>query len=683
MARVSTATEGLYAEVSAANLPDGGDLKLEVADSNQTVVQTLPLTVAGEVATIDVSTDVAQTWPDDVLFRLRATMPEGSVTSRWMTNGSGGINWVRRGTQEVDIYSVLDIPHALASVEFRTTSDNVVTELDAGSQYKVFIDLQDTEGVYAADGAAADAAQLVLMDVDIGSETFVRRVEGTNTNEYLYTAPTSNTSPRDATFTVGKYEDAERTNINLVSFSVPLVVMEAPPPAVTGQPMTFAQIRAAGTQKGVYNNDMDYVMEFMYQNPNARYWSVSGDTVSVVPTPTAPADAIELPAPSGGDDTSAIESFINSRSGGTFVGSGGVYIFNQLNLNVPCTIFKMPSVPNIGAGIVVNIRSSNVDIFESPISCLNMASAYIGWYFHHGVNNCDLIDSGCSDIYHRNDQNAAGVYIRGCSDLRIAGGRFVNIVNTTNNQKTARANAFWMNGGGNAAGKTTKNVLIYNNIGENYQSDGHSGGNQDAEFFTIQSYASTNVAEPTRIFGNRTLNAGKRLVKFQASNCVCNSNYCDLPDKFNGPLAPLIRKLFAVSGTQFSDNTFTNNNRIRMGAESRFDFICLFSNQVGSATPQDNLHFDGNEIEFLDSLPASANNVPVVFGARNTLVARSSTGSEPTNSSANNNVITGPAGAVKWIWNFDHGIAKTGGSFEHVGNEYPSSLYSVSEYKSN
>lgn len=91
----------------------------------------------------------------------------------------------------------------------------------------------------------------------------------------------------------------------------------------TGNSMTFNQIESAGLSNACYPDTDHYVAEFLYQNPDAYFWEVEGSKVTKVNTPQAPANAIKLPKPSGGDDTSALECVINGNPWKSFVVTGG------------------------------------------------------------------------------------------------------------------------------------------------------------------------------------------------------------------------------------------------------------------------------------------------------------------------------------------------------------------------
>ena len=429
---------------------------------------------------------------------------------------------------------------------------------------------------------------------------------------------------------------------------------------VAGATMTFADIAAGGLSNACYLDDDHYVAEFMYQNPDVCFWELdsANQTVTAVATPEPPSDAVQLPAPSGGDDTGMLESFINARAGESLVGQG-TYKIAGLDINVPVDIFNMPMEPASGAGEMVIINSPDVRIFSSPIDGKNSKTAYSGFHVTDGSHRFTLVDSGFSNIYHTNNQSASGVWLRGVDDFHIACNRFENIINDTNDKKfTARANAIWMNG--RADSQSTSGGHIVNNYAYNAQSNGKL---LDSEFFTLQGYSNTSVDNPVKIFGNRALDAGKRFTKHQEDNAKVLSNDHEWSETA-GPLGNRI--LLAHVSVQFSDNVIARNNRVTVGANSRFDYILITQVNYGTKV-QDNIHYDCNDIEIQDQLPESSNNVPTIITARMKTKPRESTGFEATNSSANFNRVHGE-GSVRFFFNFDHGYDSRGGRFETIGN---------------
>jgi len=312
-----------------------------------------------------------------------------------------------------------------------------------------------------------------------------------------------------------------------------------------------------------------YVAEFLYQNPDVCFWSVDGEQVNAEPTPI-PLNAVLLPMPSGGNDTAALERVINSNPGGAVIGLG-TYMVRDLDITVPIDIFDMAMVPVSGASRMVNVLSPDVRIFNSPIDAQNMSSVYQGFLAADGSHRFTLVNSAVRNIYHRNNRNAAGVILNGVDDFHLACNDFSNIINTTSRANTtARANAIWMNGRNQ---QSTSGGVIANNTASEFQSNGQLW---DAEFFTVQSYVSTDVDRPIKIFGNRAVDAGKRFTKHQEGNAVVLSNWHEWTVK-QGPLGQ--RALLSHVEIHSSDNVIARNNRVKIAADSRFDYV-FFTNRA-------------------------------------------------------------------------------------------------------
>lgn len=433
---------------------------------------------------------------------------------------------------------------------------------------------------------------------------------------------------------------------------------------------TFSEVRNSGLSNGCYPDEQHYLAEYLYQNPQACFWNVdsANKTIETVAIPQPPSSAIALPPPTGSDDTAMLESIINSNSGGSVVGQG-IYIVDGLQINVPIDIYDMPMrVPSNSQEVVI-VNSQDVRIFNSPIDAQNSNSSSIGFHVKNGSDRFVLVNSGFSNIYHTQNKNAAGVYLRAVDDFHITCNTFENIINDAADPNvTARANSIWMAGG--KSGETSGGVIA-NNYSSNHQSNGKLN---DAEFFTVQSYAKTDPSNPTRIFANRTLNAGKRLTKHQESNGLVLSNEYQWSEK-QGPLGK--RSLLSHVEVQFSHNVTARNNRVIVSAGSQFDYILNTDMHIGNEIQRD-IHYDCNDIEIKDQLSSTSGNIPHIFVARASRQSLNSTGFEAKNSSIKNNRVHG-SGSVKFIYWFGHGYDDTGGPLDINGNtieiDYTKSLY--------
>jgi len=441
--------------------------------------------------------------------------------------------------------------------------------------------------------------------------------------------------------------------------------------ATVSKSVSYDSIEANGLGNGAYPTDDHYLAEFLYQNPDVCFWDQDSKnrTITSLPTPVPPEDSVYMPSPTGGNDTKMIAAFLKKNAGKSVVGTG-TYKVATLDIVEPVDIFNMSMVPASGAKQMVRVLSADVRIFNSPIDGQNMASLAVGFNVEDGSHRFVLVNSDVKNIHHKKSADASAVFVRGANNTYIACNRCENILNSTSDKsKTARANCAWFNGRNK---HTLSGGVIANNYASNHQSD---GARNDAEFFTVQSYKGVDEANPIRIFGNRTYNAGKRFTKNQEGDTLILSNYIEWNTK-TGPLGR--RTLIAPFVVHFDDNVIIRNNRVSVSAEGHFGAIFRTNSASGNRI-QNNLHFDNNDIEIIDNRDQSTNSGPVLISAMATQHDLNSVGYEATNSSANNNNVYG-SGSLRNYYSFRNGYAKTGGGFEHINNTISVPFYR-SEYQ--
>jgi len=436
---------------------------------------------------------------------------------------------------------------------------------------------------------------------------------------------------------------------------------ELPVRSPVGEGTSFADIAIAGPENACYPDEDHYVAEFLYQNPQVCLWQADGEGNQVLPlpVPAVPKNAIRLPPPSGGNDTGVLESIINASAGRAVVGSG-TYAVDGLDIKVSVDIHDMPMRPWRGAGTMVTVEAPDVRVFSSPIDGSGSSSTHTGFDVEKEADRFVLIDSGFSNIHNRTGANVSGVRLRGAADFHVACNTFENILNQPQDQSlTARANSIWMNG--NQLEHTSGGVIA-NNVARDHQS---RGARRDAEFLTVQSFLSSDPERPTKVFANRAMDVGKRFSKHQQSDALVLSNRLEWSTG-QGPLGA--RTLLAQIGVHQADNVVARNNRIRIAADSRFDYV--FHTVVRtSGVAQDNIRFDCNAIEIADRLAPESNSVPHIVVARAPMLSPDSTSLEATNSSASHNRVHG-AGSVRFHYWFGAGYRDDGGSFETIGNVF-------------
>jgi len=430
-------------------------------------------------------------------------------------------------------------------------------------------------------------------------------------------------------------------------------VTEDPP---SGSLVSYASIETNGLSNGTYPTDDYYLAEYLYQNPDVCAWEQDTQNRTIKPliTPQAPANSINMPLPSGGDDTARLESFFANNAGKSVVGRG-TYKVKTLDINRPIDIYNMSMVPASGAYQMVRVNAPDVRIFNSPIDGQNLSSLALGFTVENGAHRFMLVNSGVKNIKHKNNREASAIFIRGANNFQIVCNQFENIFNqTSNNSIVARANSIWM------TGRNEHNLvggLIANNFANNHQSNGRQ---YDSEFFTIQNYRSVSEDNPVRIFANRAVNAGKRFTKNQEGNALILSNYIEWNTK-SGPLGS--RKLRAAFSVHFGDNVIVRNNRLNISANGHFDAIFV-TDSISAGIVQDNIHFDNNDIELKDRRNPTAGSGPVMLHATVNRAPLQSVGREATNSSAINNYVHG-TGSLREYYFFRNGYNDYGGRFEH------------------
>ena len=407
-----------------------------------------------------------------------------------------------------------------------------------------------------------------------------------------------------------------------------------------------------------------YEAEFLYRNPNSCYWQTitlpdGQQCVVDVPVPSIPAGAIALPTGNGGNNTAAVESVINAAPNRTYVGSG-TYGLDDLQINQPGTvIYNMPSVPTGSTGRFISINADDVRLIDCPQDAQNQGSVFLGIRIV-GAHRPHLIRSGLSNMLHNAGQNGGGVFIRDCHDFHFACNTYKNLLNPINGTNTCRANAFWMNGFG---GHITDGGYIVNNVAENLHSTGNPpNGDDDAEFLTVQSHAGH--AKQIKVFANRCVDAGKRLIKSQQDGGITALSNFYHWDTNTTALGNRTR-LSVVDVLLNTSDVIARNNRIKIDGNRNWGYaFSIFSTNGSSAT---NIHFDHNCIEINNPWNGAAFDQRIFSCWDANGAPGTSSGSEPSNSTIQNNIVYG-AGAVNWNYWMGNGYDLNSGSQITSGN---------------
>ncbi len=416
-----------------------------------------------------------------------------------------------------------------------------------------------------------------------------------------------------------------------------------------GQGKTFAQI-ANDAESNFCDPDGDdsYVAEYLYQHPNVYYWNVvtlpNGEKC-VVPedVPTVPGNAIQLPAPSGGDDTQALESIINGNPGKNFVGTGGTYRLNALDVNVSASIWNVPSRPvSSTTNDIWHINTSDIRIYNSPIDGNNSSGFQFGWHVFDGSDRFHLINSGLKDVRVKDGNSMCAVRLRAVDDFYIAGNTFTNLINNSGSSQTSRANAIWQSP---SSGGPTSGGYIVNNSATNFQSE---GATKDSEFYTRQSF--TSQGQKVRIFGNRCVDAGKRFVKFQSSDGLILSNRAVWTEKKGNSGMPDRTLLAFVAIITNAHRVSARNNRFKVEAATngRLERMCEMGPNITSTVNTTDGHIDCNMFTINSNDQGTVNNNPSVFYFK---VKGAGVYGRYVQCSVKDNIING-SGAIEHHWDF-------------------------------
>ncbi len=484
------------------------------------------------------------------------------------------------------------------------------------------------------------------------------------------TLPTTTTSTTTTTTTTTISTTTTTTAPSTTSTTLTTTTTTLPP--ISGA-TTFSEIENLGMQGNCYRDDDHYIAEYLYLNPDTCYWRVenNGGEKQIVPldVPPIPQDATALPAPSGGDDTSAIETIINAAPYKTFYGTGETYRLDSLEILQDGTvIYDMPSIPaNLSVGRMIHINGANdVKLFDSPQDGQNNPEFYVG--IQAEGDRFHIVRSGLTNMFHKSGKSGGGVYIRRRQeDFHIACNTYKNILSQKSGTGTARANAIWHNGGNVTA---SGDGYIVNNIAENLQSTGDPvNGGKDAEFLTMQSF--TGHDGYVRVFGNRGIDAGKRLAKFQATGgSKVLSNYYEWKTN-ETPELGLRTRLAIVSLPGFNaSNVIVRNNRFKINGNKNWSYVFMNNTKNGAAGNQENVHFDCNDIEINNPWNGERYD-QIVFVGRDKSGGSGGTDSsmEPSNSTIENNRIYG-TGSVNWHYWMGQGFDLNSGPLQPTNNTF-------------
>lgn len=584
------------------------------------VESTEPLTVTSAPAVGSVTTTgftVRVSFSRIVDARIRVTRDLGAPTFGPIASGLTSPTLTITGLAPGATYAV----HVVA-----TSSDGETLEVAAGSVTMSGADLVIVSQPIVTELAATSLRISFEVETPVTAQTRITRVSdgretfGPAETSFTYAAHSQQLDADDGLesgkafelVAQGEAADGRRYVTNTVEVTMPSADAGGGTGgggggAVTGS-ATFAEIRSAmpgytATAEFGAPGDARYVdkhvAEFLYQRPDVRYWEVSGETVTALATPVAPSSAIVLPAPSGGNDASAIRSALLANPGGSFTGRGRTYRIDGLVIDTAARIWEMPSRA-ISSGTVFDVRAADVRMIGCPIDGDGRNNLTYGWELREGADRFHLVDSGLSDVRITTKDSMSGVRNRGAKDCHFAGNAWADLINDTGNSTdsadTGRANPYWFNASNDA---NFGDAWIVNDTADNVQSDGYR---DDAEFITVQNNAGTDGT--IRIAGVRAVNCGKRFFKAQGVGGIlaCSNRYHWLDRQ--GPLGD--RKQLCIMSNQFEGTSEVRafHNRIVIDGAGEWDSLMTIEN-ADDASEVRNVQFVANDVQINDAAAAT------------------------------------------------------------------------------
>lgn len=324
-----------------------------------------------------------------------------------------------------------------------------------------------------------------------------------------------------------------------------------------------------------------HVAAFYYLHPNVDYHEVNGETIVIVPTPTAPSDVRTLPAPTGGEDADDILSFINANAPHkTFTGLGRNYQISNLILPAGVQIWDMPS-SGCTATRAHRVINTDVRYYNCPVSSPS-SGTQMAWELEGTAHRCHIVQGGFSDVNHTSNLNVCGVFIDDAPEDIVISRLVCSNLDNNGSTTTSAARMIWGDGGNTSA---TPSGRISNCEGENFSSNGTT---QDAELINIQFYQGS--AGKLLIAANKHRDAGKRITKLQDAHGVRAYFNSGVWTKTSVATAQFV--LAAIDLLAGSSDIDASMNFLNLGSAAGPENIISFTN----ATAQHNVHVDFNDI---------------------------------------------------------------------------------------
>lgn len=402
-------------------------------------------------------------------------------------------------------------------------------------------------------------------------------------------------------------------------------------PAPQASCISFSSIEQNSRAEFCLESDVEYLAEFLRQNPTVCYWNVDSVNQCI--------EALPIPEWQGSvetvtTDAEVLDAMQNGVSGTCYDGQGGTYTLPVSNqFGIQGAMYKnMTLVPSAPAS------TNFINIAATDISFLNVVADLLDGPYQSGIqvnrDRFSFVKSAVKNIRQTGTPTTRGIRINS-GDNYIVGSRFENLISVNG---AAIRGIHWPDVDVNGS-------IIANNYFENIQEtitaqfdqgDADSMVAQNGTFFT-----------PTLILANRGVNFGKRLVKIQQGNMVVLSNWghwrdAQSPDGY--------RKKSSLVAHQIGSDVTIRNNYLISDYDTQFEQTqgYILSTGFGNVT-EDNIHLDCNIYEVNHSGSVGSD-----YGIM-MLNWTSHTPPYPTNSSMLDNVIIG-SGQLDYIyWDRDTG----------------------------
>ena len=400
--------------------------------------------------------------------------------------------------------------------------------------------------------------------------------------------------------------------------------------------ITFLDIAAAAPAFVRFDEDLHYLGEFIIQHPSTCFFEIdsSNTCIKARPTPSITGSTTQI-TPTGGDDTARVLDALNAAgAGGAVDGDGATFRLRNATISTAgVRLQNMNIIPNTSSGSYL-IRINADDVMLDGVHIDAQDNDYTeGLVIHDGADRAVIVNSSVRNIKTSSAithsllrvRSAERPYIA-CNTLEGIGGPSVRGL------RFGHADTETVNDGA---------YVINNDFGRNRS----TAKECDAIYCSgVHGPDDGWISEPLKIIANRSVNAGRRFLKGQASNIKAFSNTNEWSGNEGQPQA----RLSMYSSQGWNRHWYQNNRVIFAHTDSWRGRAFMLSGGYdrGTTSDFDDLHVDNNHLRVITT-PGSTGDgfVDIVNGTNDTI-----DGPWPTNSSVDNNVVDGPGEVSYFMW---------------------------------